>query len=72
MTDQTISLTIEGMHCAGCAERVARALEDVDGVAEARVDLRAARAEVAGSGLDPERLAEAVAVAGYTAAAEGS
>lgn len=68
-TDVT-SLRIEGMHCAACVERVERALTEVAGVATASVDLDAGRAEVAGSEFDLERLVDAVAAAGYTAAPE--
>ena len=68
MPTEVTSLTIDGMHCAACAERVERALTEVGGVATASVDLDAGRADVAGSGFDIERLVDAVAAAGCTAA----
>ena len=70
MPTEVTFLRIDGMHCAACAERVERALTEVGGVATASVDLDACRAEVAGSGFPVERLLEAVAEAGYTAAPE--
>ena len=45
-TGQTLTLPVEGMHCASCVGRVERALEDVPGVLEARVNLASEQAEV--------------------------
>lgn len=45
----TTSLTIEGMTCAACAQRVSRALLRVEGVAAAQVNLATERAEIQGS-----------------------
>lgn len=45
-TDQTLTLPVEGMHCASCVGRVERALVDVPGVFEARVNLASEQAEV--------------------------
>ncbi|WP_135465718.1 heavy metal translocating P-type ATPase [Crenalkalicoccus roseus] len=59
-----LSLPVEGMTCASCAGRVERALARVPGVAEARVNLAAERAEVTGDAPLPA-LVEAVAKAGY-------
>lgn len=65
----TLRLRIEGMTCAACVSRVEKALARVPGVAEARVNLAAERAEVVA---DPaqvtvEVLAQAVARVGYGA-----
>jgi P-type Cu+ transporter len=60
----TLSLPVRGMTCASCAGRVERVLTRVPGVAEARVNLAAERAEVAGTAPAPA-LAEAVQKAGY-------
>ena len=35
--DQTLTLPVEGMHCASCVGRIERALVDVPGMLEARV-----------------------------------
>jgi Cu+-exporting ATPase len=64
---ETTTLTVGGMHCAGCAKRVERALSGIPGVASSRVDLIAGRAAV---DYDPAQtsesaLKEAVRAAGY-------
>ena len=61
-----VDLTIDGMHCASCVARIERALDQVEGVAEASVNLATERAAVRGSALDPEALSRAVEGAGYT------
>lgn len=64
--DQTI--TVEGMHCAGCEQTVEDALREVAGVTDADADREAERAEIAGSA-DVEALVAAIEQAGYTARA---
>jgi Cu+-exporting ATPase len=64
---ESMSLAIEGMHCASCVTTIEKALSGVPGVAEASVNLGTARAEVRGAGLDASRLAEAVRASGYDA-----
>ncbi|NLG07869.1 MAG: heavy-metal-associated domain-containing protein [Deinococcales bacterium] len=59
-------LKIEGMSCSHCSAAVKRALEGVDGVTTAEVDLQAGRATVQGSAPVAELVA-AVAEEGYTA-----
>ncbi|MCX7374917.1 MAG: heavy metal translocating P-type ATPase [Alphaproteobacteria bacterium] len=54
------------MTCAACAQRVSRALQRVDGVASAQVNLATERAEILGSAPLPALLA-AVDDAGYSA-----
>ena len=39
-------LRVEGMHCAGCAGSVERALKRIEGVSEAKVELERKRAVV--------------------------
>ncbi|HKI60516.1 MAG TPA: cation transporter, partial [Mariprofundaceae bacterium] len=69
MKKTLIDLQIEGMNCAGCAGKVERALQSVEGVAEARVNLANRTAHVSGiSGAESIRaLSKAVADAGYKA-----
>lgn len=43
---KSISLPIEGMHCASCVGRVEQALKNVPGVADANVNLATERAQV--------------------------
>lgn len=62
------TITVEGMHCAGCERTVEDALREVAGVTDADADREAERARVAGSA-DVEALVAAVEQAGYTARA---
>jgi copper chaperone CopZ len=71
MTDQRSSdsarpvvLAISGMTCGGCAGAVGRALSQVPGVTDARVDLAQGRATVIGTAR-PEDLIRAVEAAGF-------
>ncbi|MEX2148559.1 MAG: heavy metal translocating P-type ATPase [Candidatus Rokuibacteriota bacterium] len=64
---ETRTLPVRGMHCAACVSKVERALESVEGVADARVNLATEQATI---DLDPARtgmdaLRAAVAAAGY-------
>jgi copper chaperone CopZ len=66
---QTLTVPIEGMHCASCIGRVERALDGVPGVLEAWVNPASERAEVR---LDPDvataaEVVEAADRAGYSA-----
>jgi len=65
--EESVSLAVEGMHCASCVTTIEKALAAVPGVSQASVNLGTARAEVRGAGLDPERLAAAVRSSGYDA-----
>jgi copper chaperone len=63
-----IELKIEGMSCGHCARAVREALENVEGVQAARVDLAAKRAVVdAEASVTPERLISVVTEEGYAA-----
>jgi P-type Cu+ transporter len=67
---ERVELSIGGMHCAACASRVERALNDLDGV-EASVNLATERAAVAHpASLPSEALVRAVESAGYEASLE--
>jgi Cu2+-exporting ATPase len=66
--DQTFSLSLPTIHCAGCIASVERALQSTDGVVDARVNLTLKRATVTAAHDLP--LADVVAVlerAGYEA-----
>jgi len=68
-SDSTISLKIEGMHCGMCVERIGKALNALDGVAEATVNLENNRADVrydSGS-VKTEELIAVIIDAGYNA-----
>ncbi|MCX7645896.1 MAG: heavy metal translocating P-type ATPase [Rhodobacteraceae bacterium] len=63
---RTVTLPIEGMHCASCVGRVERALRAVPGVTAASVNLATERAEIVLSApVAPEALSGAVAAAGF-------
>ncbi len=65
-TLQTLTLPIEGMHCASCVSRVERALEAVPGVTRAHVNLATERADLRLDGsADMPALVTAVADSGY-------
>lgn len=65
----TATLKIEGMSCGHCVRAVTEALEAVDGVRAAKVDLEAGRAfvEYDEAKTGPEALVGAVMDEGYTA-----
>ncbi|WP_186181478.1 heavy metal translocating P-type ATPase [Burkholderia gladioli] len=68
--ESAVALRVTGMTCGGCARRVEKALAAVPGVAQAKVDLAATRAEVefaADAEVDTQALVAAVAAAGYQA-----
>ena len=65
----TAKLSVDGMTCDGCVNSVKQALEKVDGVQAANVDLKSESAVVMFNPGETtlESLEEAVASAGYTA-----
>ncbi|WP_263790033.1 heavy-metal-associated domain-containing protein [Salinibacter sp.] len=70
-TDSAAALPVEGMSCDHCAERVTEALEGVEGVSHASVDLEAGQATLkAADHVSCETLAEAVDEAGYEVPAD--
>lgn len=64
-------LTISGMTCGGCVNSVTRVLQAVPGVQQASVTLVPPQAKVSYDAAlaDPEKLARAVAEAGFTVTA---
>lgn len=65
---QTISLSIEGMSCASCVGRVEKALNAVDGVQNAQVNLATERATVTyAMPASPELMIQKVKDRGYSA-----
>lgn len=65
----TIRLKLTGMHCAGCAHNIERALQDAPGVQAASVNFADASARVSfdETQLSPSALIEAVEASGYGA-----
>lgn len=65
---ETITFTISGMVCGGCANSVRQALLALDGVAQAEVSHVEGSAEVAydAAKIQPAALRSAIAATGYT------
>lgn len=62
-----LELNIEGMTCASCVARVEKALNKVEGVTAASVNLATETVQVSGSNLNIANLIQAVKKAGYEA-----
>ncbi|MEE4310322.1 MAG: heavy metal translocating P-type ATPase [candidate division KSB1 bacterium] len=64
---KTVTLSVSGMHCAGCASRVEKALTDASGVREASVNVanETARLRYASSDGNVDAIMRAVKDAGY-------
>lgn len=65
---EEVTLHITGMHCEKCVARVKAALEAVDGVTQANVDLESETALVSGHGIDKPALVTAVEAIDFGAA----
>ncbi|MGL5981475.1 MAG: heavy metal translocating P-type ATPase [Phocaeicola sp.] len=58
---------IEGLHCASCAARAEKVLQNYPGVTSAKVNLLVAQLSiVCNETVEPQRLADVIAKAGYT------
>lgn len=67
MSARTVRFDVAGMHCASCGLLIDDCLLDVDGVLDARTDVRSGRCEVTAEDSVPvEALLGAIAEAGYT------
>lgn len=64
---ETVTLSVQGMHCQKCVAKVTEALEGVDGVTGAQVSLEENAATVEGHGFDTSALVSAVKEAGFEA-----
>jgi len=64
---QTIELKIEGMTCDHCVRSITNAVQDVEGVASAKVSLASNSAVVEGNQIDIKKIIEAIEEEGYTA-----
>lgn len=61
----TLTLDVEGMHCAGCVRNVQRALSTLTGVTVQTVEIGTAVVQFDPELIDPERIAAAITDAGY-------
>ena len=69
---RTVAIQIDGMHCASCVRRVEKAVERLDGVAAASVNLATQRARVVYDlPATVEQISAAVERAGYTPSLPG-
>ncbi len=64
---QTTELKVEGMMCEACVGHVTKALQNVSGVRDVTVDLKAGRATVQHEGAQTPALIAAVDEEGYQA-----
>ena len=64
-----IKLKIEGMHCAGCSNRLEKILNNVDGIESAKVSLEEKSADIKydETQVSEKELIEAVKDAGFKA-----
>ena len=69
MTSRTVELDTTGMHCRSCAMMIEMSIKEVEGVADARVDLDTATTTVTFDQdlVSPDTIVEAVVKAGYGA-----
>jgi copper chaperone CopZ len=65
--ENTVKLSIEGMHCEGCVRRVTNALAAVDGVAVGWVEVGSAMVSMDPARVSPQQIAAAVDRIGFTA-----
>jgi len=64
---ETTELKVSGMMCQACVGHVKTALQELQGVSEATVDLPAGRATVRHEAVNAQAMIEAVEEAGYEA-----
>ena len=64
---ETLTLSIEGMHCGGCIHRVTSALERVKGVKVGSVEVGSAQLTFDPNGASAEEIAAAVDRIGFSA-----
>ncbi len=63
----TVKLSIEGMHCGACVRRVTNALQTVPGVQINSVEVGSARLEFNPEATTPEEITAAVSGIGFPA-----
>ncbi len=68
MIKQSLTFRIPDIHCIGCARRITRVLERLDGVRAANVTLdgKSAQVDYDAEATDFEEMKQAVEKAGYT------
>lgn len=61
-----IAFKVDDMTCGHCVQTITQAVKGVDAGATLRIDLASHRVEIDSTKLDPGRLRDAIADAGYT------
>ena len=67
--------SVDGMHCASCGLLIDDVVEELPGVVSSATDVRAGQTVVTvdgGARVEPIRIADAIAEAGYTARPAGA
>ncbi|MCH8495310.1 MAG: heavy metal translocating P-type ATPase [Balneolales bacterium] len=67
MTSKLVTLSVKGMTCASCVAHVEKALNSVDGVEKADVNLATEEAQIQSNGASSKALIKAIEAAGYEA-----
>lgn len=62
-----LNLTIDGMHCGGCVNRVTLALQKVEGVDTVNVEVGSASVQYDAEKAEPQELLDAINRIGFTA-----
>src|SRR6476661_3283801 len=70
VADETVALSISGMTCASCANRIEKALRDVPSVLDASVNLATEKAHIRSASVPANLLIAAIEKAGYQAAVQ--
>jgi copper chaperone len=69
--ENSLSLSVEGMHCGACVRRVTNALEAVEGVKVSSVEVGSAIVAFDSAKASAEEIAAAVARTGFVAHIQG-
>ncbi len=67
MESKTFEMTIDGMHCGGCVQRVTLALQKVEGVETVNVEVGSASVNYDAEKAAPQELLDAINRIGFTA-----
>ncbi len=64
---QTLKMTIEGMHCGGCVNRVTLAIQKVEGVEGVNVEVGSASVQYDADKAQQQEFVDAINRIGFTA-----
>lgn len=66
VNDGILRLQVSGMHCGGCANKVQRAIQDVDGVCTVQVDQNTGNVIIEGCGVNDDDVVKSIERLGYS------